>query len=144
MNFDILPIAAVLLMVQGASTGFEAVKAYKGHRTPPAITGTGVVNHPVVAGSNIIVEWTLQKFVDCPGTSSRVWRGQGGFYTVESKAATALPLNPDPVMYSIETHVPYMAPAGELTLEILGSYDCGDILGERWFTLGPVIIDVME
>lgn len=144
MNFDLLPAAAVLLMVQGASTGFEAVKTYKSYNTPLAIAGTGVVHTPVIAGHDVMVHWTLQKFVDCPGTSSRVWRGEGGFYNIESKNTTALPLDPNPTTYQIPTHVPFMAPIGSLTLEIVGSYDCGDILGNREFTLGPVHINVIE
>ena len=144
MSFDIMPIAATLLVVQGASTGYEAIKTYKNYSTSPAISGMGVVGDPVTAGTVTTVEWTLVKEVDCPGTSSRIWRGQDGFYVVESKTITALPLNPEPVVYSIETRIPFMAPAGDLTLEILGSYDCGGILGAREFTLGPVHINVIE
>ena len=144
MSFDIMPAAVVLLVVQGASTGYEAIKTYKDYSTPPGISGVGISHTEVRAGDKAVIEWTLTKEVDCPGTSSRVWRGEDGFYIVEPRTITALPMNPEPVVYSIETTIPALAPVGDLTLEVIGEYNCGDILGAREFTLGPVHINVIE
>ena len=139
-----MPVAIALLVVQGASTGYTAIKTYKDFSTPPGISGVGVSHSAVRAGDDTVIEWTLTKEVDCPGTSSRVWRGKDGFYIVEPRTITALPINLEPVVYSIETTIPTLAPVGELTLEIIGQYNCGDILGAREFTLGPVHINVIE
>lgn len=139
-----MPIAVALLVVQGASTGYQGVKVYKDYSTPAGISGTGASHADVRAGDETVIEWTLVKTTDCTGHASRVWRGEDGFYIVEPRKITALPMNHDPVVYSIETTIPELAPVGDLTLEILGSYNCGDLLGEREFSLGPVHINVTE
>lgn len=144
MSFNIMPIAFMLLVVQGATASYQGVKVYKDYSTPPGISGTGLPRGEVRAGDTTIIHWTLVKTTDCEGTASRVWRGEDGFYVVEPRKITALPTNPNPVDYSIETTIPELAPAGDLTLEIIGSYNCGDLLGERNFSLGPVHITVVE
>lgn len=144
MTFDLMPIAVALLLVQGAHTGYTAAVAYREYSTPPGISGAGISHEDVRAGDETIIEWTLTKEVDCKGTSSRVWRGENGFYIVEPRKITALPMNEEPVVYSIETTIPELAPVGALTLEIVGEYDCGGVLGKREFSLGPVHINVIE
>jgi len=139
-----MPIAVALLVVQGASTGYQGIKTYASYSTPPGISGTWLPHGDANAGETTIMHWTLTKETECPGSSSRVWRGEDGFYIVEPRKITALPMNPEPVEYSIETTIPELAPVGDLTLEIVGSYNCGDLLGEREFSLGPVHINVTE
>lgn len=144
MSFDIMPVAVALLVVQGASTGYQGVKVYRDFSTSPGISGAGLPHGNIRAGETTIIHWTLIKETDCEGTTSRVWRGENGFYVVEPRKIAALPTNPQPVEYAIETTIPVLAPVGDLTLEVIGSYNCGDLLGERNFTLGPVHITVVE
>lgn len=107
--------------------------------TPPAISGYAVYSEPVRAGEAVLIPWTITKRVDCPGASSRVWNGQGGFHLSEVQQSTSLPVGED-MRFDIQTHIPSLAPVGPLVLEIIGFYDCDD--ERKSFTLGPVLLEV--
>lgn len=102
------------------------------------IDGEGSYTGPHVAPSDeVVVGWDIRKTTDCPGWNSRVWTGADGFHVTEAKMPTTLPASSEWRSYQIPTTIPELAPAGELTLEIVGAYQCGK--GEEHpFRLGPV------
>lgn len=107
--------------------------------SPPLISGSGYVETKAKAGDDVMVNWVITKRTDCPGASSRIWSGEGGFHLSEVMQATSIPQNNDAQRYVVPTSVPEMAPDGKLTLKIKGYFDCQDKERE-WFTLGPVVI----
>lgn len=134
--------------MQVAVAGLVALNVYAiANATIPAggITGSGIVpNQPVRPGQVVPVDWTLHKTTDCPGSSGRVWRGEDGFYLSEALRATGLPQTDYAMTYHIQTKIPDLAPAGQLSLWIVGGYDCGGIFGSTDFRLGPVTMEVVK
>lgn len=120
----------------------SSLETYSKLTTPPLIEGAGVVSGPVMAGERTLVTWTITKRTDCPGLTSRVWHGEGGFQLTEQTQVTALDMSDIPREYAIQTYIPELAPPGELRLNVRGFFDCG---GEKEpFSIGPVIIEVVE
>lgn len=137
-------IIAGLVCLQVGSATIDAGKLILWHQNPDPITGSGVAPEVVAAGETVQVEWSLVKKIDCPGSSSRVWRGGRNFLVIESSRPTTIPQSDKVQDYSIATQIPDNAPVGPLELTIQGNYDCGDILGTREFILGPVLMEVVE
>ena len=133
-----LPILAVTSLFIGA---YSSVDTAIDLNSPPAIEGWAIRVAPVVAGQNILVPWHIIKRTGCPGESSRVWNGEGGFYLVEASRKTALPMNEIETSYRIPTEVPMLAPEGDLLLRIDGYYDCPD-RDRIEFSIGPVELKV--
>lgn len=120
----------------------SSLETYTELTTPPLIEGTGVVVDPVRAGEKTLVTWAIVKRTECPGLTSRVWHGEGGFQLAEMAQVTALEMSDVPREYEIETYIPELAPPGELRLDIDGFFDCGK--GKEPFTIGPVIMEVVK
>lgn len=137
-------VIAGLVCLQVGAASIDGAKVYLFHRNPNPISGSGTGPDEVRAGETVQIEWTLLKAVDCAGTSSRVWRGSGDYLLVEALRPTTIPMSDKPQHYSIATEVPDSAPDGPLSLTVQGSYNCGDLLGDREFSLGPVMMEVTE
>ena len=137
-------IIAGLIVLQTGAASVDAVKLYVWHKDPTPISGEGIAPNLVHAGETVQIDWTLLKTVDCNGTSSRVWHGTNDFLLVEPSRPTTIPASPEAQHVSVSTHIPAEAPLGPLHLSVVGSYDCSDILGERQFELGPVVMEVVE
>lgn len=157
LDLNLLIVAGIVFIGQCLYIVYDLTLLYLNYRTPLGIYGTGAVHQdlysyddgsygtaPLKAGDTTLVNWVLVKELDCPGVSSRVWRGENGFYFVEPLQVTGIPMNPEPISYHISTKIPDLAPAGRLNLEVVGTYNCGDILGDREFTLGPVSMTIQE
>jgi len=110
---------------------------------PPMVEGSGRYEGAAHAGETVLIDWAIAKRTSCAGTSSRVWRGEDGFYLVEVERPTRLPHHDDFRNYQISTEIPSLAPAGDLSLEIAGSYKCKGTRSFE-FVLGPVEIKVVE
>jgi len=137
-------IVAALVCVQVGAASIDATKVFLFHRDPYPISGTGIGPDKVRAGETVQIEWTLMKTVDCGGTSSRAWRGANDYLLVEETRPTTIPVSDEAQHYSIATDIPESAPAGQISLTVHGSYNCGDILGSCEFTLGPVDMEVVK
>ena len=133
------PVLAAVAMFAAAQSSLSAISELT---TPPMIEGVGIVDGPVRAGEKHLVTWSIIKRTDCPGLTSRVWRGEGGFQLTEQAQVTALDVSEQPREYRIETYIPELAPPGELRLDIEGYFDCGE--GKRGFSIGPVVMQVVE
>lgn len=133
----VLPIAAIVAGALAFDSGRETVVSLT---TPPVIEGYGEYAEPVRAGEVALIHWRITKRTDCPGLTSRVWDGPGGFHLTETVQQTSLPKGT--FDRKIETEIPTLAPAGELTLSIVGFFQCeGD--GKTPFRLGPVNLTVV-
>jgi len=132
------PVFAGVALLAAFTSSVETVNELT---TPSIIEGAGVVAGPVQAGGVTLVTWSITKRTDCPGLTSRVWHGEGGFQLTEQAQVTALVASEVPREYEIQTYIPELAPAGELMLEVTGYFDCGD--GKKPFTIGPVVMDVV-
>lgn len=118
------------LMAYGAWTATDIL-------LPPMIEGSGQYEAgPVAPGDVVLVSWTLTKRTECPGLTSREWRGGAGFYLVEPVQVTALPVGDD-MRRDIQTKIPELAPAGPLNLHITGQFQC-EGKAPQPFDLGPV------
>ena len=137
---NLLALAGVFTVGLSVSDLSEAIWMAK---APPLIEGVGSVAAPVLPGEDVFVLWQIRKLTKCPGESSRVWRGQDGFYLVEPAKPTALVSSPDVQFFRIPTSIPESAPPGPLELTIEGAYDCGGIAPIQ-FAIGPVEIQVAE
>lgn len=135
----IMPViagAALSLGLVGTVTTYRELTA------PPPVEGVGIYRGgPVVPGQLVMVEWSLRKHVDCVGQDARHWHGERGFYVRSATGQTGLPKTDSPRTFVIPTLIPDTAPAGELIMEVLGSYDCPE--GELPFRLGPVVFQVV-
>lgn len=131
-----LPGLAVVAVVSATSSGIDATKAIF---TPPPITGTASYDAPVDAGETVLVPWVIEKTTDCPGSSSRTWRGEAEFSLSEPMQANSLPKGT--IRPRIQTKIPELAPPGFLHLFIKGYYQC-EGQEKMHFTLGPVEFSV--
>ena len=134
---NILPLGAAIAVGVAALQGVETAHDVL---TPPAIEGFGVYADPVSPGDEVLVDWTITKRVDCPGSTSRVWFGEGGFQLTEKVQRTVLPVSKDR-HYAIPTMIPTLAPHGKLDLYIDGEMKCPDEEAEH-FKIGPVTFEV--
>lgn len=141
-----IPMQAALIglvAIQTANTTFEAGKLYISAATPPPIEAVGTAPEMVVAGSDVLIEWVIQKRTECPGQNSRHWVGANGFFLAEPLGETTLPATLTPQTYMIQTHIPNLAPPGNLLLSINGWYQCPGNARQE-FALGPVAMEVVE
>lgn len=134
-----VPAVAVAAWIAAAMNGAMTLQQ---KLMPELIIGDGSVEGPVVAGTDAVVVWKIQKLTDCPGEAGRIWLGQNGFHLSEHMQPTGLPKTDGEKEFRIATRIPGMAPPGPLELEIMGYYDCGN--GQHWFSLGPVQMEVVE
>ena len=130
-------------LVQWTLTGFTGVKGVASTVIPPAIEGGGYLPEYVTPGDLVLATWTLHKRTDCPGENSRVWNGAGGFHITEPTRPTTLPITATPETYPIPTEIPELAPIGELSLSIVGWYQCPGAAREA-FEIGPLTTTVTE
>jgi hypothetical protein len=108
--------------------------------TPAPITATArVIPYQSAAGDVVTLTWDIQKNVDCPGYSARVWDGESGFHMSEAVRPTSLPKGQG--IYKIPTEIPAMAPVGILTLRIVGHFDCPSATRSH-FVIGPVNLEI--
>ena len=129
-------------IVSVALAGASGIQTGKKFLAPIPIQGHGEYSEPVKAGDTVPVVWSILKQTDCHGIFGRVWEGANGFYVIEAQRPSGLPTTTDYREYNIQTHIPSLAPFGELHLSIVGEYDCGS--GGVPFRLGPVILEVIE
>ena len=127
-------IAATVLALDG---GVNVVSVLT---TPPPITAVArVIPYQASAGDVVTLTWDIQKNVDCPGYSARVWDGESGFHVSEAVRPTSLPKGQG--IYRIPTGIPEMAPAGILTLRISGHFDCPGVIRSH-VVIGPVNLEI--
>ena len=134
----VLNVSAAVLLGTAGVNGFDI---YKVKTAPPVIEGHAVYADPVRAGDEMPILWSIRKTTTCPGTLARVWVGVDGFRLAEQTRPAALPETDYFVNYNIQTHIPSLAPPGELSLSIMGQYECDG--NQRRFTLGPVALTVV-
>lgn len=109
--------------------------------SPPLIEAVGYVDNEVSAGGATLVHWVITKRTKCPGFTSRVWDGVGGFHLTEKVQATSLPISENKE-YNIQTRIPELAPVGDLELNIAIQFDCdGDIFNYRLGPVGMAVVD---
>lgn len=137
-------IAIIAVALAGTNVTVSAGKVLVSAISPAVIEATAI-NAPeqVRAGSDVMIDWTIIKRTNCPGATGRVWVGENGFYLSETLRPTGLPRSDKPILYSIATEIPDMAPLGTLSLSIRGSYHCPGKAAES-FALGPVEMEVVE
>lgn len=132
-GLTILPIAAACVAIAEGHEAFTALTS------KPLIDGIGVYAENVTAGEIVPVHWVIQKETNCDGVTSRVWSGEGFFWS-EPQQSTALPMGS--WSGDIQTKIPVLAPAGSLELTIKGYFECpGE--ARRYFSLTPVEFEVM-
>lgn len=138
MHLTNAAVAALALSAAGlaAMSSRDAVVTVM---APPLIEGHGSVSGPVHAGERVLVTWVIDKRTQCPGLTSRVWHGEGGFHLTEPVQITALPEGAG--TYQIETAVPALAPPGHLRLKIKGHFECPGAAPVA-FALEPVLMEV--
>ena len=135
MNIQLLaPLALVLSM---SSVGLEGAKVVVREISERTITGHATYARPVRAGDTVLVSWIIDKRRECPGESGRVWAGVEGFHLSEVHRPTGLNKTDGPQEFMIPTAIPETAPVGELSMKIVGHFDCPNEQREH-FTLGPV------
>ena len=135
--------APVALLMSLALTGFESVQAIVLIATPPTITGRASYEPPVRAGDTVLVHWTISKRRECPGENARIWDGPDGYHLAEVQRPAALGKTDGAQEFSIPTRIPDTAPPGDLSMKIIGHFDCPNEPREN-FTLGPVKFTVFE
>lgn len=131
--------AAVLALSAAGLAAVSSRDAVVTVMTPTMIEGRGSVSDPVQAGERVLVTWVIDKRTQCPGLTSRVWHGEGGFQLTEPVQIAALPEGSG--TYQIETAVPALAPSGDLTLTIKGHFECPGAAPIA-FALEPVVMEV--
>lgn len=134
-KFGLPALAAVSAMLAIA----EGREAFTALTSKPLIDGIGVYAETVTAGETVPVHWVIEKDTDCEGVTSRVWNGEGFFWS-EPQQSTALPMGS--WSGDIQTKIPVLAPSGNLELTIKGYFECpGE--ARRYFSLTPVEFEVM-
>lgn len=135
-NASLSAVAAALslsgMIFAGADGIYQRVQ-------PAIIEGRASVPGPVFPGELATVRWDVIKRANCPGQSSRVWSGEGGFAMAEALAPTSLPYGSG--SYTIPTMIPQTAPEGALSLTISGFFECPH-KPKEYFTLTPVVMQV--
>ncbi len=107
---------------------------------PVLIEGVGTAPAEVRAGERYIFKWVIDKNTDCGGETSRAWFGASNFQLTEATQKTVLPRGR--ITPNIETDIPDLAPERDLSLYIVGHFDCRD--GRHEFKLGPVQTKVVK
>lgn len=110
---------------------------------PAPIEGGGIAPESVKPGHAVIVDWKIIKRTDCKGQNSRVWNGMNGFHMTEGFQPTTLPTSGNWREYHVETLIPQLAPSGNLSLSIVGFYQCPGSAKQE-FELGPVVMKVVR
>lgn len=121
--------------------GVELADLVIGDSLPPPIEGVGAVRGTVKAGETVTVDWIITKRTSCNGVSGRYWSTENGFSMNEPLKATALPVTLGPASYKIPTKIPSEVKGSEVTLEIIGWYECPND-DKEYFRLGPVVIQL--
>lgn len=139
MQNAFIPVVAAASLL---SAGWSGLDLYTEKTTLPIIEGHATRVSPVRAGHDIRLEWNITKRTDCKGVASRVWVGESGFRMTEPQRYASLPKTDTVAKYRFQTRIPNLAPVGELTLNIMGYYDCPK--GRKYWSLDPVVLNVVD